>query len=72
MPIAERPVQSPLSAEVQASVRCLSCDSRLDSDHSAGFLCPACKRVYPTSLGIAHFVEQQYAASVAFRIRILL
>ena len=68
MPIAERPVQSPLSAEVQAIVRCLSCDSRLDSDQSGGFLCPSCKRVYPNSRGIAHFVdEQQYAASFGFQ-----
>ena len=73
MPIAERPVQSPLSAEVQAIVRCLSCDSRLDSDQYGGFLCPACKRVCPNSRGIAHFVdEQNYAASDAFHIRIWL
>ena len=68
MPITEQPVQSPLSAELQAILRCLSCGSRLESDQAAGFLCPACKRVYPNAQGIARFVDAQYyAASFGFQ-----
>ena len=68
MPITEQPVQSPLSAELQAILRCLSCGSRLESDQAAGFLCPACNRVYPNAQGIARFVDAQYyAASFGFQ-----
>src|SRR5258708_34218075 len=68
MPITEQPVQSPLSAELQAILRCLSCGSRLESDQAAGFFCPACKRVYPNLQGIARFVDaQHYAASFGFQ-----
>jgi len=68
MPITEQPVQSPLSAELQAILRCLSCGSNLESDQAAGFLCPACKRVYPNAQGIARFVDAQYyAASFGFQ-----
>jgi len=68
MPTAESPVQSPLSADVQAILRCLSCGSKLESDQAAGFLCSACKRVYPNAHGIARFVDaQQYAASFGFQ-----
>ena len=68
MPITEQPVQSPLSAELQAILRCLSCGSNLESDQAAGFLCPACKRVYPNAQGIARFVDaQHYAASFGFQ-----
>jgi len=68
MPITEPPVQSPLSAELQAILRCLSCGSKLESDQAAGFLCPACKRVYPNAQGIARFVDAQYyAASFGFQ-----
>jgi 2-polyprenyl-3-methyl-5-hydroxy-6-metoxy-1,4-benzoquinol methylase len=68
MPITEQPVQSPLSAELQAILRCLSCGSKLESDQAAGFLCPACKRVYPNAQGIARFVDAQYyAASFGFQ-----
>lgn len=68
MPITEPPVQSPLSAELQAILRCLSCGSKLESDLSGGFLCPGCKRVYPNLQGIARFVDaQHYAASFGFQ-----
>src|SRR5271155_3435936 len=68
MPTAEQPVQSSLSADVQGFLRCLSCGSKLDSDQSGGFLCPACKRVYPNREGIARFVDgQHYAASFGFQ-----
>jgi SAM-dependent methyltransferase len=68
MPITEQPVQSPLSADLQAILRCLSCGSKLERDQAAGFLCPACKRVYPNAQGIARFVDaQHYAASFGFQ-----
>jgi SAM-dependent methyltransferase len=68
MPITEPPVQSPLSVELQAILRCLSCGSKLESDQSGGFLCPACKRAYPNVEGIARFVDaEHYAASFGFQ-----
>jgi SAM-dependent methyltransferase len=68
MPITEQPVQSPLSADLQAILRCLSCGAKLESDQAGGFLCPACKRSYPNVQGIARFVDaQHYAASFGFQ-----
>jgi len=68
MPITETSVQSPLSAELQAILRCLSCGSKLDSDQAGGYVCPGCKRAYPNVLGIARFVDaQHYAASFGFQ-----
>jgi len=68
MPITEQPVQSPLSAELQAILRCLSCGSKLESDGAGGYLCLGCKRPYPNAKGIARFVDaQQYAASFGFQ-----
>jgi SAM-dependent methyltransferase len=68
MPITVLPVQSPLSADLQAILRCLSCGSKLESDQSGGFLCPGCTRVYPNLQGIARFVDaQHYAASFGFQ-----
>ena len=68
MPIAQPPVQYPLSADLQAILRCLSCGSKLESDRAGGFLCPACKRAYPNAQGIARFVDaQHYAASFGFQ-----
>ena len=68
MPITEERVRSPLSADLQAILRCLSCGSQLDSDHAEGFVCPACKRAYPNVQGIARFVDaQHYAASFGFQ-----
>src|SRR5229473_2010288 len=68
MPITEPAAQSLLSADLQAILRCLSCASKLESDQAAGFLCPACKRVYPNLQGIARFVDaQHYAASFGFQ-----
>jgi len=68
MPIAEQPVQCPLSVDVQAILRCLSCGSQLDSDQAGGFVCPHCKRAYPNVKGIARFVDaQHYAASFGFQ-----
>ena len=68
MPITEQLAQSPLSAELQAILRCLSCGSKLENDRAAGFVCPACKRAYPNVKGIARFVDaQHYAASFGFQ-----
>jgi len=68
MPITEQLAQSLLSADLQASLRCLSCGSKLENDQAAGFVCPACKRVYPNVQGIARFVDaQHYAASFGFQ-----
>ena len=61
-------VQLPLSVELQAILRCLSCGSTLDSDQSGGYVCSACKRAYPNVNGIARFVDaQHYAASFGFQ-----
>ncbi len=68
MPIAEQTVQSPLSADLQTILRCLNCGSKLDSDQTGGYVCPACKRAYPNVNGIARFVDaQHYAASFGFQ-----
>ena len=68
MPTAEQPVQSPLSADLQAILCCLSCGSRVDSDNAGGFVCPACQRAFPNVNGIARFVDaQHYAASFGFQ-----
>ena len=68
MPILEEQVQSPLSADLQAILRCLGCGGKLETDPSGGFLCPACRRVYPKVNGIARFVDSQhYAASFGFQ-----
>lgn len=67
MPIAEQ-VQSPLSADLRAILRCLSCNSQLDSDNAGGYVCTGCKRAYPNVNGIARFVDaQHYAASFGFQ-----
>jgi hypothetical protein len=68
MPIATEQAQSPLSADLQAILRCLSCGSKLDSDDGGGYVCSACKRAYPKVNGIARFVDaQHYAASFGFQ-----
>jgi SAM-dependent methyltransferase len=68
MPITEQPVQSPLSADLQAILRCLSCGSKLESDHAEGYVCRACSRAYPNAHGIARFVDaQHYAASFGYQ-----
>jgi 2-polyprenyl-3-methyl-5-hydroxy-6-metoxy-1,4-benzoquinol methylase len=68
MPIAEQPVQSHLSAELPAILRCLSCGSKLESDQNRGYLCSACNGAYPNAQGIARFVEaEHYAASFGFQ-----
>jgi 2-polyprenyl-3-methyl-5-hydroxy-6-metoxy-1,4-benzoquinol methylase len=68
MPITEGQVQSTLSADLQAILRCLSCHASLESDQAGGFVCPACKRQYPNVRGIARFVDaQDYAASFGFQ-----
>lgn len=68
MPIAEQPAQCPLSVDVQAILRCLSCGLQLDADRAGGFTCPACRRAYPNVKGIARFVDaQHYAASFGFQ-----
>ena len=68
MPTTEEQVQSPLSAELQAILRCLSCGSKLESDQAGAYKCPACKRAYPHVQGIARFVDaQHYAASFGFQ-----
>jgi 2-polyprenyl-3-methyl-5-hydroxy-6-metoxy-1,4-benzoquinol methylase len=68
MPIMEQPVQSPLSADLEAILSCLNCGGKLDSDQSGGFVCPGCKRAYPHVKGIARFVDaQHYAASFGYQ-----
>jgi 2-polyprenyl-3-methyl-5-hydroxy-6-metoxy-1,4-benzoquinol methylase len=64
----EEPVQSPLSADLRAILRCLSCGSTLESETAGGYVCSGCKRVYPFVNGIARFVDaQHYAASFGFQ-----
>src|ERR1700690_238764 len=68
MPTTEEQVQSPLCADLQAILRCLNCGGKLEADQSGGFVCPACKRVYPNVQGIARFVDaQHYAASFGYQ-----
>jgi len=68
MPSTEEQVQLPLSAELQAILRCLHCGASLDSDRSGGFVCPSCGRAYPKVNGIARFVDaQEYAASFGYQ-----
>ncbi|MFZ1129445.1 MAG: methyltransferase domain-containing protein, partial [Terriglobales bacterium] len=68
MPITEPLVQSHLSVDLQAILRCLGCGSKLESDQAEGFVCPACKRAYPKVQGIARFVDaQHYAASFGYQ-----
>jgi len=68
MSIAEEQAQSPLSADLQAILRCLGCGSELERDGSGGYTCAACKRAYPNVNGIARFVDaQHYAASFGFQ-----
>jgi 2-polyprenyl-3-methyl-5-hydroxy-6-metoxy-1,4-benzoquinol methylase len=68
MPITEEQVQSPLSADLHAILRCLNCGGRLDGEPAKGFVCPGCKRTYPNVNGIARFVDaQHYAASFGFQ-----
>ena len=66
--ISEQEMQSALSADLQAILRCLSCGSHLDSDKAGGYVCPNCKRACPNVNGIARFVDaQHYAASFGFQ-----
>jgi SAM-dependent methyltransferase len=68
MAITEEQVQSPLSADLQAILRCLNCGGKLDSDGAGGYVCPGCQRKYPYVKGIARFVDtQHYAASFGFQ-----
>ena len=68
MPITEEQVQSPLSADLQDILRCLSCGGKLESAPAQGYVCPGCKRAYPKVNGIARFVDaQHYAASFGFQ-----
>ena len=61
-------VQLPLSVELQAILRCLSCGSTLDSDQSGGYVCSACNHAFPNVNGIARFVDaHNYAASFGFQ-----
>jgi hypothetical protein len=66
--ISEEQMQSVLSADLQAILRCLNCGSHLDADNAGGYVCPNCKRAYPNVNGIARFVDaQHYAASFGFQ-----
>ena len=68
MPITEEQVQSPLSAEVRAILRCLHCGAMIESDQHGGYVCLACQHAYPNVNGIARFVDaQHYAASFGFQ-----
>jgi 2-polyprenyl-3-methyl-5-hydroxy-6-metoxy-1,4-benzoquinol methylase len=49
-------------------MRCLNCSGKLERDPSGGFMCPACRRVYPNLEGIARFVDaEHYAASFGYQ-----
>jgi len=64
----EELAQSPLSADLEAILSCLSCGGKLESDQSGGYVCPGCHRAYPNVQGIARFVDaQHYAASFGFQ-----
>jgi 2-polyprenyl-3-methyl-5-hydroxy-6-metoxy-1,4-benzoquinol methylase len=68
MTSTEEQVQSRLSADLQAILRCLSCGERLEGEPAQGFVCSGCKRSYPNVTGIARFVDaQHYAASFGFQ-----
>ena len=68
MPITEGQIRPPLSADVQALLRCLSCGEKIEGDQSSGFRCPGCQRVYPNVNGIVRFVDtQDYASSFGFQ-----
>jgi 2-polyprenyl-3-methyl-5-hydroxy-6-metoxy-1,4-benzoquinol methylase len=68
MAITDEQVQSRLSADLQAILRCLNCSASLESNRAGGYVCPACKHEYPNVQGIARFVEaQDYAASFGFQ-----
>ncbi|MFY9561009.1 MAG: methyltransferase domain-containing protein [Terriglobales bacterium] len=68
MPITEEQVQSRLSADLQAILRCPSCGSKLEGGQAGGYTCPACKGAYPQVQGIARFVDaQHYAASFGYQ-----
>ena len=68
MPTMEEQVQSRLSAEVEAILRCPHCSGKLETDQHEGFVCCGCKRAYPHVNGIVRFVDAQYyAASFGFQ-----
>lgn len=68
MPITEEQVPSPLSADLQAILRCLTCGVALESGDGGSYVCPACKRTYPFVKGIARFVDpDNYAQSFGFQ-----
>jgi SAM-dependent methyltransferase len=68
MPTTEEQLPSPLAADLQDILRCLSCGATLESDQAEGFVCPGCKRAYSKVNGIARFVDaQHYAASFGFQ-----
>ena len=61
-------VQSTLSAELLASLRCLACPSALESDPQGGYRCPNCGAGYPAPRGVARFVPaENYADSFGFQ-----
>ncbi len=68
MPTTEEQLPSPLPADLQDILRCLSCGAALESDQSEGFVCTGCKRAYSKVNGIVRFVDaQHYAASFGFQ-----
>jgi 2-polyprenyl-3-methyl-5-hydroxy-6-metoxy-1,4-benzoquinol methylase len=68
MQITEEQVLSPLLADVQAKLRCLSCGGKLEAGQGGGFRCGDCNRGYPNANGIARFVDaQHYASSFGFQ-----
>jgi len=68
MPTTQEQAPSPLSADLQAILACLSCGVGLESAPDGGYVCPACKRAYPFVQGIARFVDpDNYAQSFGFQ-----
>jgi 2-polyprenyl-3-methyl-5-hydroxy-6-metoxy-1,4-benzoquinol methylase len=68
MPITEGRIQPPLSADVQAILRCLNCGEKIEGNPSDGFRCRMCERAYPNVNGIVRFVDSQhYASSFGFQ-----
>jgi SAM-dependent methyltransferase len=65
---AQKPVQSRLSAEILAFLRCPECGQHVDRDDSGKYLCAHCNREFPVLDGVACFVNRRsYADSFGFQ-----
>lgn len=68
MPTTIEQAQSHLFDELLLILRCLDCDARLDRDQTGALVCSACRRIYPSTRGVARFVdERNYADSFGFQ-----